>query len=77
MTLSMVAASGHLDVATFALDYGLVDIHAQNDYALRQAASNGYFDMVQLLVYRGANVHANNNFALQVGQIMPVSPCCS
>lgn len=40
------------------LDSGLADVHADDDYALCWACKRGSFDVVQLLLTRGANLAA-------------------
>jgi hypothetical protein len=41
-----------------------IDIHVENDYALRYASAWGLKDSVALLLEHKANVHANANWAL-------------
>ena len=41
-----------------------VDIHAEDDYALLWASTNGHLDVVRLLVEAGANIHASDDYAL-------------
>ena len=43
---------------------GIVDIHADDDYALRWAAEKGHFEIVKFLVENGANIHADGDSAL-------------
>ena len=42
-----------------------IDVHAENDEALRWASSNGYLDIMALLLEKGANVHAKDDWALR------------
>lgn len=48
------------------LDRGLVNIHENNDYALRRAAASGYTNTVKFLLDNGADIHANNDDALRL-----------
>ena len=41
-----------------------VNIHAQNDGALRYASQRGYLEVVKFLVDKGADIHAKNDYAL-------------
>ena len=41
------------------------DVHAYNDFALRNAAKGGRYEIVKLLVEAGADVHAEDDFALR------------
>ncbi|AGF84830.1 repeat protein [Moumouvirus goulette] len=43
-----------------------VDIHINNDYALRRASVQGHFKIVQYLVENGANLHAEDYCALRL-----------
>ena len=41
------------------------DVHAKDDYSLRAPASvYSHFEVVELLLKHGANVHANDDYAL-------------
>jgi hypothetical protein len=42
-----------------------VDLHSYDDYALRNAATNGHLEVVKYLVEHGANIHADNDYALR------------
>ena len=42
-----------------------VDIHAQNDYALRWASGNGHLEVVKYLVGEGADIHDLDDLALR------------
>jgi len=42
-----------------------INIHTDNDQALRWSASNGYIDVVKFLVQNGADIHADNDYALR------------
>jgi len=57
------AAKGHLAVVQYLLEQG-VELHFENDFALRLAASNGHLALVEFLVERGANLHAQDEYAL-------------
>ena len=43
-----------------------IDIHADDEYALRWASENGHLEVVKLLLENGANVHAYNDYALRL-----------
>jgi len=58
MSLSDVKTWKHL------IKHG-VNIHANNDCALRLAAQNGHFKIVKYLVENGADIHAYDDCALQ------------
>ena len=53
----------NLKIVKILFDAG-IDIHHNNDYALRYSAENGYLDIVTFLLDNGANVHANYDQAL-------------
>jgi hypothetical protein len=42
-----------------------VNVHADDDYALRWASENRHLEVVKLLVEHGANIHANKDYALR------------
>ena len=42
-----------------------VDIHALDDYAVRNASQNGHLDVVKYLISVGANIYASNNYAVR------------
>ena len=52
------------DVTELLLVNG-ANIHAENDEALRYAASQGHVEAVELLLENGANIHTYNNYALR------------
>ena len=41
------------------------DVHADDDYALQLAASNGQLEVVKYLVEQGADIHAWDDYALR------------
>jgi hypothetical protein len=43
-----------------------INIHADNEYALRRFADNGHIDVVKFLVENGANIHADDDEALRL-----------
>lgn len=59
------ARTGQTDVVQVLLDAG-VDVHAQDDLALRMAALSGQTEMVRLLLEHGADVHAKGATAFLV-----------
>ncbi len=59
-----VAVSGCVDIMRYIVSIG-ADIHADNDYALREASRAGNLEMVQYLVSVGADIHALNDNALR------------
>ena len=42
-----------------------INIHVEDDCALRWASENGYLGIVKFLVKSGANIHAENDYALR------------
>ena len=58
------ARDGHLNVIKYLVDERHVDIHTDNDLALRVSASYGYLPLVKYLALKGANVHAENEDAI-------------
>jgi ankyrin repeat protein len=67
--LHRAVAGGHVPVVELLLNAG-ADIHSEEDYALRLAASpskcsQASEDMLNLLIRRGANVHVHDDFALR------------
>jgi ankyrin repeat protein len=64
MNLIEAARSGYLETAKKMVESG-ADIHAENDYALRWAASYGHLDVVMFLVQSGADIHAENDYAFR------------
>lgn len=61
--LSRFARAGHLPVVQYLIEHG-VNVHAEDDAALRLASMNGRLAVVQCLIEHGANVHAKNDWAL-------------
>lgn len=53
-----------LDTIKQLLESG-VDVHANDDYALKWSAGNDKLDMVTLLLEHGANLHAQFDYALR------------
>ena len=47
-----------------AIEIG-ANVHAHDDYALREASGNGHKEIVELLLKNGANVHVYNDYALR------------
>ena len=58
------AKNGDLKKVAFSLQSG-VDIHAENDKALRWASNHGHEEVVRLLLEQGADVHAESDEALR------------
>jgi hypothetical protein len=58
--LSDVVMDNNVEVLSMLIDAG-IDIHSENDWALTHACLNNYYNMVKLLLEKGANPHANNN----------------
>jgi ankyrin repeat protein len=56
---------GRLEIVKLLLEHG-VDIHYDNDNAIRLASYGENLDIVKLLVERGANIHAHNDYALEI-----------
>ena len=62
--LSNAAVTGDTRLLESLLEKGVdVDVHANDDEALRMAARYGHTDTVRLLLEKGADVHANNDEA--------------
>ena len=62
--LRWASTRGHTDCVKLLLGWpGIIDIHAMDDYALRQAVKFRHVDIVRLLCDAGANVHAQNDEA--------------
>lgn len=58
----VAAQMGHIDVVRYFLDHG-VDVNASDGMtALHQASAGGYIDLMDLLIKRGANLEALNEF---------------
>lgn len=58
------AIKGNLDEVMEVIENG-VDIHVENDVALKWAVFNENVDMVKYLVENGANIHADDDYALR------------
>ena len=58
-SLVSAAKNNHLDVVKYLLEKG-VDIHTDNNDALRKASKNNHLEMVKYLVEKGAYIHPNN-----------------
>lgn len=54
----------NVEVMKYLIKHG-ADVHADNDYAIRYSAINGYLEVVKYLIEHGADVHADNDFALR------------
>ena len=54
---------GNVDMVKLLLD-NRADVHADDNWALRWASSNGRYEVVKLLLDNGADIHADNNWAL-------------
>jgi ankyrin repeat protein len=63
IALTRAILFGRTDIVRYLIERG-VDIHTENDYALRWAAKNGDLELVKFLMNFGANIHAENDFAL-------------
>lgn len=62
--LPYLVSKGKLDFIRLLLDHG-VDIHDQNDLALREACSFDNVHVVKLLLERGADIHVENDAPLK------------
>jgi len=67
--LHRAVANLHLDIVELLLDAG-ADVHSEEEYALRMAASPSECRpnseaMVRLLIRRGADIHSHDEFALR------------
>jgi ankyrin repeat protein len=65
LVLTVEAKNGRLDYVMIALNSG-VDIHTENDFALRHASDEGHLDVVKFLVEKGADIHAQDDYALRI-----------
>lgn len=68
--LRMAALHGKIKAVECLIDYPIAwqninAIHAEDDAALRNAASRGFGDVVKMLVEHGANIHAFDDQALR------------
>ena len=64
-TLIQVVANGHVDVVSLLNVAGHIDPTFSDNYAIKQSAYNGYFDMITyLLTHRAA--HLDTNYALSM-----------
>ena len=55
----------HTEIVKLIVEAG-VNIHTDNEYALRVTAGNGNVDIVKLLLENGAEVHANDDYSLNI-----------
>lgn len=62
--MRLSAASGHFDIVNYLVENG-ADIHADNEYALRESASGGHLRVVEYLAQKGADIHADTDFAIR------------
>ena len=58
------AQNGDLEIVKYLVNQG-VNIHANDDEALRDASYNGQLEVVKYLVEQGADIHAKNDYALR------------
>jgi ankyrin repeat protein len=63
-TFKTCAENGDIELVKSLLQEG-VNIHIENNYALRWSSSNGHLEVVRYLVEQGADIHANNEYALR------------
>lgn len=56
--------NGNLDLVRTLVSQGGVDLHFQDDLALRYAVDRGHVDIVKYLVEHGANILAQNGYCL-------------
>ena len=64
-TIVINAKNGNLEIVDLLIKKGL-DIHINNNDALRKSAANGHLQIVKLLLENGADFSANNNEALML-----------
>ena len=57
-----------VDTFKYFIEEG-IDIHADDDWALRYAAFNGHLEVVQYLIDKGADIHAYDDYALRYAAI--------
>lgn len=57
-----------VDTFKYFIEEG-INIHADDDFALRCAAENGYLEVIRYLIENGANIHANDDFALRCAAV--------
>ena len=53
-----------VDTFKYFIEEG-INIHADDDYALRYAAGNGHLEVVQYLIDKGADIHAYDDWAFR------------
>ena len=63
--LKRVCKKNQLKVVQCLLETG-VDVHLDNDLALRTACKRGYIKLVKILIEKGANIHAKNDRPFQL-----------
>ncbi len=61
--LEIAISKGNLEMTKMLLDYGL-DIHENEDIALREAVMRNNFEMIKLLIENGADIHCRDDFPL-------------
>ena len=59
VSFTRVSNAGDFETAKKAMDAG-ADIHAMEDYSLRNSAKNGHLEVVKYLVEKGANIYAKD-----------------
>ena len=63
--LTIASKFGHIKIVKYFLDKGM-NIHGNEDKALRFTCRHNHIKMVKFLIKNGANIHAKNNYALSV-----------
>jgi len=61
------ATRGHVEVVKILLKHD-VNLHANNDCALRWAAESNHIDVVKVLLHAGADIHADNDYVINISK---------
>ena len=63
--LSNCAANGDFEAVKYLIKSG-VNVHSNDDVALRMSAEHGHFEIFKYLIDRGANLYVHNNYVLSM-----------
>jgi ankyrin repeat protein len=62
--LHRAVTENNLEFVEFLIKNG-VDIHINNDIAIRTACEKGFFEITKFLLENGANIHANDEYCIR------------